>query len=69
MRKPEDVNNEEYSFFYQYIFDDWEDHLAMKHFAIEGQFKFRAVIFMPRREPFDSVGSEKKRGNIRLYAR
>ena len=44
MRNPKEIRKDKYATFYKSFTNDWEEHIFVKHFVVEGQLEFKSVL-------------------------
>uniref|UniRef100_A0A183GNL5 HATPase_c domain-containing protein n=1 Tax=Heligmosomoides polygyrus TaxID=6339 RepID=A0A183GNL5_HELPZ len=70
MRKPSQVEPEEYDDFYKSITKEYEKPLTHVHFTAEGEVSFRSILYVPKTSPSDMFQNYGKIvENIKLYVR
>lgn len=67
-RKPEDVSTEEHEALFKSLSNDWEPPLGIKHFEVDGNIQFKAVLYVPKNAPVE-IFQQKKKKNIKLYVK
>jgi len=65
-RSPSELEDDDYIQFYKHISSDWQDPLTWLHVRIEGNVQFSAVIFVPRKRPWELDRLDYKVG-LKLY--
>ncbi|MDO5563416.1 MAG: molecular chaperone HtpG, partial [Synergistaceae bacterium] len=67
-RPESEVTDDEYKEFYHHITHDWDDPLERITYKAEGTSEFRALLYIPSRQPMDLFFQDGKHG-IQLYIR
>ncbi len=67
-RNKADIKEEEYAEFYKHIAHDFEEPLLTIHNRVEGNLEYTALMFLPKRAPFDLWDRQNRRG-LKLYVR
>eukprot|EP00768_Dysnectes_brevis_P007524 gnl/Dysnectes_brevis/638_a705_6831.p1 GENE.gnl/Dysnectes_brevis/638_a705_6831~~gnl/Dysnectes_brevis/638_a705_6831.p1 ORF type:complete len:701 (+),score=394.84 gnl/Dysnectes_brevis/638_a705_6831:43-2145(+) len=69
-RDPKEVTDKEYADFYKQMNpSDWEEHLAVSHFRVDGSVQFRGILYVPKRAPTDMWESHKKKSGVKLMVK
>jgi len=67
-RAKSDVKDEEYNEFYKHVSHDWEDPLKVINYRAEGRIEYQALLYLPKRAPFDLYYTSFK-GGLQLYVK
>ncbi|SEQ99089.1 molecular chaperone HtpG [Actinokineospora terrae] len=67
-RSQSEVTEDEYTEFYKHVSHDWTEPLETIRLSAEGAFEYQALLFLPKRAPFDLFTRDRKRG-VQLYVK
>lgn len=65
-RSKNEITDEEYKEFYQYIAHDFTDPLIWAHNRVEGKLEYISLLYIPSNAPFDLWNREQRYG-LKLY--
>lgn len=68
MRGKSEIGDNEYKDFYKHISHDFDEPLAWVHNRVEGTNEYSALLYLPKRAPWDLWDREQKHG-VKLYVR
>jgi len=68
MRNKSEVTEDEYKDFYKHISHDFDEPLTWAHNRVEGTNEYSALLFVPKRAPWDLWDRDQKHG-VKLYVR
>ncbi len=68
MRNKSEITEEEYNDFYKHVSHDFEPPLAYAHNRVEGTNEYTALLYVPRKAPWDLWDRDQKHG-VKLYVR
>ncbi len=66
-RPKSQVTKEEYDTFYKTKFGDWQDPVLSIHVAAEGNFEYKALLYIPSQVPMNYFSVDYKKG-LQLYS-
>ena len=67
-RDKKELKDEDYNEFYKVTFHDWNDPLFHINLKVQGNIEYNALLFIPKKLPFDYYTKNFKRG-LQLYTK
>ena len=67
-RNKKELKDEDYNEFYKATFHDWNDPLFHINLKVQGNIEYNALLFIPKKLPFDYYTKNFKRG-LQLYTK
>ncbi len=68
MRNKAEISDDDYKEFYKHISHDFDEPLAWAHNRVEGTNEYTALLYLPKRAPWDMWDRDQKHG-VKLYVR
>ena len=68
-RSASEITAEEYTEFYKHISHDFQEPLETIHWSAEGTSEFKALLFIPKKTPFEMFNPESRKHGVQLYVR
>ncbi len=68
MRSKSEISDDDYKDFYKHLSHDFEEPLTWAHNRVEGTNEYTALLYVPKRAPWDLWDREPKHG-VKLYVR
>ena len=66
LQNPKEISDEDYQSFYKTVASDWDNPLTWVHSRVEGATEYAALLYLPKRAPFDLYQRDRSQG-IKLY--
>ncbi len=69
LRPAKEIKEEEYQQFFKHLSHSFEDALKHIHYSAEGTTEFKALIYLPSKNPFNMFMPDERKKNLHLYIR
>lgn len=69
IRNPKDITDDEYKQFFGHLSHSSDEPLKTIHYSAEGTSEFKALLFIPTKNPFSVFMPDMRKKNLHLYIR